>query len=287
MGNLRGWIVLAAAIVLGLGAAKGASVWVNARVASEVSSRAGDTRPQKDVLIATRDLAISSRLGADDIQLVKMPVEVAPATSIDDAQLVVGRITRTKIFAGEALLEPKLAPKGARGGLQAVIPEGMRAMTVKVNDVIGVAGFVLPGARVDIVAVIKQQSASQPPWSKVVLQNIEVLAVDQLVESENEKPKPSSAITLLVTPSDSERLALAVNQGEIQFVMRSFADDRLVVTPGTDASSMASRPIAGTSAPAVSNSVEVIENNQRSKTSVQTQKGGTAAVEQLQNVKVR
>lgn len=282
MANPRGFIVLGAALLIGGAAAKGASVYVKSRVAAEVLARAGDVRPQGEMIVVARDLPISSRIRPEDVEVVRVPLDTVPPTAMTDTDSAIGRLTRMKLFKGEALLEPKLAPKGAKGGLQAVIPDGMRAMTVKVNDVVGVDGFVLPGSRVDIVAVIKQQH--DQVTSKVVLQNIEVLAVDQVVDTVDDKPRPSSAITLVVTPADSEKLTLAVTQGEIRLVMRAFADETLVSTPGVDAAGMISRPVTGgVSLP--SNSVEVIENDRRTKTSLPGARA--SSTEPTPDVKVR
>lgn len=265
--NMRGIVVLVAALVLGLGAAKGASLWMHRAVEAEVASRSGDTRPLTDVVVALRDLPVSSRLGAQDLAIMRVPEETVAPSAIRRVEDANGRITRIKMWAGETLLEPKLAPRGAKGGLQAVIPDGYRAMTVRVNDVSGVSGFLQPGAHVDVVAVLKQQQREDmPPTAKIVLQNVEVLAIGQLVESGDEKPKAATTVTLLVTPSDAERVALANNQGEVSLVMRAFADEGLVQTPGVDPTGLVSRPVVGT-AP-LRQSVEVIAGSLKSNTSV-------------------
>lgn len=266
--NARGIIALVVALVLGLAAAKGASVYMRRAVESEVKSRAADTRPLADVVIALRDLPVSSKLGPADLAVVRVPEETIAPTALRSTEGAIGRITRIKMFAGEALLEPKLAPKGARGGLQAVIPDGYRAMTLKVNDASGVAGFVQPGAHVDVVAVLKAQSRPEmPATAKVVLQNVEVLAVGSTVETADDaKAKTATTATLLVTPSDAERVALADNQGEISLVMRAFADEGLVQTPGVDPTGLVSRPVIGT-AP-LRQSVEVIAGSLKTNQSV-------------------
>jgi len=269
--NLRGIVVLVTALLLGLGAAKGASMWMHQAVEAEVASRGNDSRPLTDIVVALRDLPVSSRLGPQDLAIVRVPAETVAPTTIHRVEDADGRITRIKLWAGETLLEPKLAPRGAKGGLQAVIPDGYRAMTVRVNDVSGVSGFVQPGAHVDVVAVLKsQQRQDMPPTAKIVLQNVEVLAIGQLVEGgkdgKDEKPKPATTATLLVTPSDAERVALATNQGEVSLILRAFADDGLVQTPGVDPTGLVSRPVVGT-AP-VRQSVEVIAGSLKSNTSV-------------------
>lgn len=266
--NARGIIALVVALVLGLVAAKGASTYMRSAVESEVKARAADTRPLADVVIALRDLPVSSKLVSQDLAIVRVPEEtIAPGAlrSIDGA---LGRITRIKMFAGEALLEPKLAPRGAKGGLQAVIPDGYRAMATRLTDTSGVAGFVQPGAHVDVVAVLKSQTRQDmPPTAKIILQNVEVLAIGSAIESgDDAKPKSATTATLLLTPSDAEKLALASNQGEISLVMRAFADEALVQTPGVDPTGLVSRPVIGT-AP-LRQSVEVIAGSMKSSTSV-------------------
>ena len=277
--NTRGIVALVVALVLGLAAAKGASIYMQRAVESEVKSRAADTRPLGEIVIAIRDLPVSSRIVSQDLAVIKVPEETIAPSAVRNADEALGRITRTKMWAGEALLEPKLAPKGSRGGLQAVIPDGYRAMTLKVNDSSGVSGFVQPGAHVDVVAVLKPQTRQEmPPTAKVILQNVEVLAVGSTIESTEEPTalgkagktatasKTATTATLLVTPSDAERLALADNQGEISLIMRAFADEALVQTPGVDPTGLVSRPVVGT-AP-LRQSVEVIAGSMKSSQSV-------------------
>jgi pilus assembly protein CpaB len=271
-------VALVVALVLGLAAAKGASVYMRRAVESEVKSRAADTRPLGEIVIAIRDLPVSSKIVAEDLALMKVPEETIAPSAIRSTDEALGRITRIKMWAGETLLEPKLAPKGSRGGLQAVIPDGYRAMTLKVNDSSGVSGFVQPGAHVDVVAVIKPQTRQEmPPTAKVILQNVEVLAVGSTIDSAEEgtaakagktatATKSATTATLLVTPSDAERLALADNQGEISLIMRAFADEALVQTPGVDPTGLVSRPVVGT-AP-LRQSVEVIAGSMKSSQSV-------------------
>jgi pilus assembly protein CpaB len=133
----------------------------------------------------------------------------------------------------------KLAPEGVGAGLQAVIPEGYRAMTVRVDDVVGVSGFVGPGSYVDVVAVIvpvNQTSASQGPISKIVLQNIKVLASGGSIDSPENQRQPSSvnAVTLMVTPEQAEKLVLAANESKLQLVMRNYTDQEDSRTSGAN-----------------------------------------------------
>jgi pilus assembly protein CpaB len=133
------------------------------------------------------------------------------------------------IAARETITEARLAPEGTAGGLSAVIPEGYRAMTVKVDDVVGISGFIMPGTLVDIVVVIVPGDngvQAQDPISKIVLQNIKVLANGQNIDKPESEREANSvkAVTLLVTPEQAEKLALASSEGKLQLVMRNSID---------------------------------------------------------------
>jgi pilus assembly protein CpaB len=140
----------------------------------------------------------------------------------------VGRVAVVNIAPREAITDAKLAPEGTEGGLTAVIPEGYRAMTVKVDDAVGVSGFIQPGAVVDVVVVIdpRENGINQDPISKVVLQNIKVLANGQNIDKpKNEREATTvKAVTLQVTPEQAEKLALAANEGKLQLIMRNSTD---------------------------------------------------------------
>jgi pilus assembly protein CpaB len=138
----------------------------------------------------------------------------------------------------------RLAPEGTSGGLPAVIPEGYRAMTVKVDDVVGVSGFVMPGSYVDVVAVIvpvaAQGTQSQGPISKIVLQHIKVLASGAKIDSPDNQREPNQtkAVTLQVTPDQAEKLSLAANEGKLTLVMRSYTDQEPSQTKGANKQSL-------------------------------------------------
>jgi len=143
-----------------------------------------------------------------------------------------------QIAAREPVTDYKLAPEGSAGGLSAVIPEGYRAMTVKVDDVVGISGFVMPGALVDVVVVINpvENNGQQNPISKIVLQNIKVLANGQNIDRPKNDREPESvkAVTLQVTPEQAEKLALASSEGKLQLVMRNSVDQDDEQTLGVD-----------------------------------------------------
>jgi pilus assembly protein CpaB len=138
----------------------------------------------------------------------------------------------------EPITETRLAPEGTSAGLSAVIPEGYRAMTVKVDDVVGISGFIMPGTLVDVVVVIdpQEKAGMQDPISKIVLQNIKVLANGQNIDQpENQRDASSvKAVTLLVLPEQAEKLALAASEGKLQLVMRNSIDQGDEQTTGMD-----------------------------------------------------
>jgi pilus assembly protein CpaB len=150
-----------------------------------------------------------------------------------------------RIAAREPITESRLAPVGAAGGLSSVIPEGFRAMTVRVDDVVGISGFIMPGTLVDIVVVTQPPRATgqEEMISKIVLQNIKVLASGQNIDkpkNDREVERAVRAVTLQVTPEQAEKLALASSEGRLQLVMRNSVDQGDEVTPGANKSSLLS-----------------------------------------------
>lgn len=188
-----------------------------------------------ELVLAARDLEVGTVLKEDDIKLTPWPGGV-PQGAILKPQDVVGRGVIVPIFAKEPLIESRLAPKGAGGGLASMIPPGLRAVAIRTNEVVGVAGFVTPGMHVDILI-----SGSSPridgtlgTVTKTLLQNIEVLSAGQDFKKDAEgKPILVQVVNLLVTPEQAEQLSLASNNTTIQLVLRNPLDRNVVKTPGT------------------------------------------------------
>jgi pilus assembly protein CpaB len=157
-----------------------------------------------------------------------------PAGSFTDPQALIGRGLIQPVTTNEAVLPSKLAPVEAGAGLPPVIPEGMRAVSVRVNDVIGVAGYVLPGTRVDVVATMSPTQQPTDMTSKVVLTNVLVLAAGTRIEQDAEENRPVavSVVTLLVDPVEAERVTLASTEGKIQLALRNPLDQTAPSTPG-------------------------------------------------------
>jgi pilus assembly protein CpaB len=216
MKNLKAVALMVVALIAGVGAALFAAGAANqGRIASG------------KVVVAAVDVDPGSRLKPEMVSVVDWPsASVPPGAFTDPAQLN-DRVVRSGLVRGEALVDRKLMPVGALGGLSAVIAEGKRAMTVRVNDVVGVAGFALPGNYVDVMVNAQQERGKGEqavPVSITVLQNVLVLAVAQEASRDDSKPKVVSAVTLELTPADAERLDLARSVGTLSLVLRNQLD---------------------------------------------------------------
>ena len=181
------------------------------------------------IVVAAQGVSVGALLQEADLRLAPWPRAVPLQGSFQRISDVVGRGVVIPMVLNEPILESKLAASGAGGGLTATIPDGMRAVGVKVNDVIGVAGFVVPGSRVDIILSGSPARNGEVEMSKVFLENIQVLAAGQNVTNDaNGKPQNVQVVTLLVTPDDSQKLALASVDGRIQLSLRNPLDlDRM------------------------------------------------------------
>jgi len=187
------------------------------------------------VVLAARNLEVGTVLKEEDIKLSDWPGAI-PAGAVLKMQDVVGRGVTTTIYAKEPLIESRLAPKGAGGGLASMIPPGMRAVAIRVNDVVGVAGFVVPGMRVDVLISGNKPGGdgSLGQITKTLLQNIEVLSAGQDFKKDAEgKPVVVQVVNLLVTPEQAEQLSLASNMTTIQLILRNPLDRDLSKTAGT------------------------------------------------------
>jgi pilus assembly protein CpaB len=187
------------------------------------------------IVLATRDIEVGTVLKEEDVKLAEWPGAV-PAGAASKTQDIVGRGVITPIFAKEPVIESRLAPKGAGGGLAAMIPPGMRAVPVRVNEVVGVAGFVVPGMRVDVLISGQRPNGDQGlgTITRTLLQNLEVLSAGTDFKKDPEgKPVQVQVINLLVTPEQAELLSLAAAQTQIQLVLRNPLDHDTTKTPGT------------------------------------------------------
>lgn len=229
MRNKRFFVVLAGALVFGLVAA--------VTVSRYLSSAQGHGRDQNRVVVAKVAIPVGTKIIAEQVMAIQFSKESTPDGVFESVEKLVGRVAVVNIAPREPVTESRLAPEGTAGGLSAVIPEGYRAMTVKVDDVVGISGFIMPGTLVDVVVVITPNDTSnQDPISKIVLQSIKVLANGQNIDKPESERQANSvkAVTLLVTPEQAEKLALASSEGKLQLVMRNSIDEGDEQTSGVN-----------------------------------------------------
>ena len=229
MRNKRFFIVLVGALIFGVLAAVSVSKYL--------SSAQAFTKNLNKVAVAKVAIPIGSKIIAEQLMMVQFPKESTPDGAFDSTEKLVGRVAVVNIAAREPITETRLAAEGTAAGLAAIIPEGYRAMTVKVDDAAGISGFIQPGTLVDVVVTIDPEGiARQDPISKIVLQNIKVLASGQNIDKPKDEREATAvkAVTLQVTPEQAEKLALAASEGKLQLVMRSQIDQGDEQTTGVN-----------------------------------------------------
>jgi pilus assembly protein CpaB len=236
MRNKRLIIALTGAVICGL-----IGVMLVTRYISNFQSY---TKDLGNVVVAKQEIPLGEKITAEQLALAPIPNGSLPEGVFRKIDEVVGRVAITPIGTRETVTNMKLAPAGTGGGLSAVIPEGYRAMTIKVDDVVGVSGFIMPGSFVDIVAIILPIGpvGASGPISKIVLQNIKVLASGTKIDSPENQRTPSEvkAVTVQVTPEQAEKLVLAANEGKLQLVMRNYSDQEDTQTKGANKGSLLS-----------------------------------------------
>jgi pilus assembly protein CpaB len=199
--------------------------------------------PAHYLVVAKQDVPVGTILEAQHVRLAGWPQDTTVEGSFAKIEDVIGRGATAQIVVNEPIIDRKLAPREAGGGLPPTIPEGMRAMSVKVNDVIGVAGFTVPGTRVDVLVTVRDTNNSS--ISRAVLNNIQVLAAGTKFDqdqSKNGQPIKTAVVTLLVTPPDAEKLALAQTEGQLLLALRNPLDVAAVQTQGVRMSSLIGAP---------------------------------------------
>jgi pilus assembly protein CpaB len=200
------------------------------------------------MVVAARQLPVGAVVTPTDVKVVAWPGDALPSGYMADSAQVVGRGVTTRVAENEPFLTTKLSTKEEGGGLPIIIKDGMRAMSVRVDQIVGVAGFVIPGTRVDVLlSLAESPKYNRPqPLTRTLLQNMLVLAAGQVVERDVEgKPMPASVITLLVTPEEAEILTLATREGTLQMALRNPLDTLMVTTVGAQAGQLTgTRPAA-------------------------------------------
>src|ERR1700740_270793 len=200
-------------------------------------SSAGN-EPGADVIVAANDIQVGAKLQDGDVRSVKVPLSVVPPNAFRSSSQIIGRGVILPIQRGEFILPSKLAAENAGSGLPALIPPGMRAVSVRVNEVVVVAGFVVPGTRVDVLLTGNPMGANEPQTT-TVLENVAVIAAGQKLERNAAgEPQSPPVITLLVSPDDAQKVTLASSQGHIQLALRNPIDTKKEELPGTKANGL-------------------------------------------------
>jgi pilus assembly protein CpaB len=202
-----------------------------------------------NVVVAAVDLPLAAKIKVEDLKVIEWPSDHVPPGAIGDPKDLVGRVLISRVLAMQPLLPGMMAAKNAGSGLAALIPSNMRAIAVRVDDVVGVAGFIHADDRVDVLVTLRSNRAGGESTTKVFLQNIKVLAVGQEVDNGDRTrlhATPATVATLLVSPQDAERLVLAQTEGRIMLTLRSWTDSQPVDTNGASPSELVgdSGPVA-------------------------------------------
>lgn len=233
MRNTRAMVMMGVAVAVAIGAVIVAAQWIN-------SQANGNTNK---VAVALSDISLGGRVTPELVSMVDWPATAVPPGAFTDPKLLETRVARASILRGEPIMESKLAPPGTKGGLSAVVADGKRAMTVRVNDVVGVAGFALPGNFVDILVNTQEEGTKsngnkEKAISKIVLERILVLAIAQESSRDETKPKVVNAVTLELTPTQAEKLDLARSVGTLSLVLRNQIETTPVNTEGATKTSL-------------------------------------------------
>lgn len=213
-------LLMIGVLALGLGA------FVSVLVYKNLQARGPNNQGGIDVVVAANDIQVGSKVEEHDIRLIKFPSVDLPQGAYTKRSQVLGRGVVVPITRGEFVLPTKLAPENAGSGLPSLIPPGMRAVSVRVNEIVSVAGFVTPGTRVDVL-LTGTPNGSNESQTTTVLQNVAVIAAGHTLErTATGEPQNTPVITLLVSPDDAQRLTLASSEGKIQLVLRNPLDTR-------------------------------------------------------------
>ena len=194
-----------------------------------------------EVVVAAYDLPLGTKIDLGEVKLARWSADSLPEGAYTDPHQVIGSYVKNSLVANEPIVQAKLFTGDKTAGVMPLlIPFGMRAVSVPVDEVSDVAGFVLPHTRVDVLVATQGEGGGtgDKAFSKVILQNVEVLAVAQEVEQKKDEPQIVKVVTLLVTPQESERLALASHSGTLRLAMRNYNDNKIVLTSGSDVAQM-------------------------------------------------
>ena len=212
----RGLLLIVISLALAISAAWVARNWVQARLNAGTAAE-----PVKQVVVAAMEIPFGTKVEARHLKTISLPSQASVGDHYEKVDEVLGLIALQKIISGEILLKERFADRNAGSTLAAIVQPDMRAVTVRVDDVIGVAGFLMPGNRVDVVAA---RMVEQRAETRTVLRNLNVLAVDQTASQDKDQPVVVRAVTLEVSPKQAEVLVKAREEGRIQLTLRNPLD---------------------------------------------------------------
>lgn len=192
---------------------------------------AAPTFETASVVVATTAISRGDIVGTEAVKIVQWPKGAVPQGSFSSLEQAIGTVARTPIFENDPLTSHKVVDAGSKSVLAMLIPDGRRAISIKVNEVTGIAGFVAPSSRVDVLVTVPEKDEN-PARTRIVLQDIEVLAIAQAVEQRENKPVVVNTVTLNVLPNEAEALTLAANEGSLQLTLRNDKDQARVYTTG-------------------------------------------------------
>jgi pilus assembly protein CpaB len=214
---------------------------VVAAIFYQVSAHAQAKSPAvatRDVVIATETLPLGVAIKPNHVKVMKVPADMVPKTGFTKVDDVLDRSVISPIMQDEPLLEGRLAPRGSGMGLAPIIPAGMRALAVRVNEIIGVAGFILPGMRVDVLVTGHPPNGAANDVTTTVLQNITVLSANQQMAPDKGQAINATVVNVLVTPEQAELLTLAGADGKVTLVLRNATDQKTDPVPIHDTSEL-------------------------------------------------
>ncbi|MBN1998115.1 Flp pilus assembly protein CpaB [candidate division KSB1 bacterium] len=275
---LKPKFVIPIAIIIGLLATLGVSRYLE-REREELRKPKIPIRP---VVVARMALPLGTKLDEKNLKISEWPENIVPGGAFTDISKTIGRVANTPIAEGEPVLETKLAPEGSASGFSSLIPPGMRAMTVEVDVSSGVSGFILPNARVDVLVTVNAGTRRSESSTRIILEDIQVLAVDQNYQAKEDDPITVQSVTLLVDPNQAEKLALASTEGKLRLTLRNTSDRATNNTGGIRLNDlMSNRPAAQprVSKPRVTQpkeekkeekTIEILRSNERSEVKFKT-----------------
>ncbi len=231
---LRRRMLLVLAIAIAMGLATSVMVY-------RIIARVPQGEPTEEIVTAAANVGLGEALTSKHVKMVALPKSVLPPGSLRSMKDAEGRVARVSIFAGEPIVEAKLAPTGQGGLMPILVPPGKRAVTIKVDEAIQKSGFVLPNSRVDVLVTMARKGG-QERESRIVLQDVTVLAADQTVEMKDNRPVTMTTVTMTLSPEETERLALAQNEGKVTLAIRNLQDNIRVSTQGVTTTQLMGGP---------------------------------------------